>query len=324
MHDFSSRRLKMIVAFAIVYFVWGSTYLAIRFAVETLPPFGMAGARFVLAGAALYSIVQCRQSSRPSWRQWVNAAAIGSLMFGGGNGLVCWAEQSVPSGLASLIIATTPLWMTLLDWSLFHGLRPNTAVAMALALGMAGIVVLVDPAASLHGVDPWGATALLIACFTWSYGSLRSRQIDLPDSPFVTAGMQMLGGGAFLAVCSLLVDDWGVFELESVSARSLWALAWLIVFGSMLALSAYTWLIRNCPASMVSTYAWVNPVIALLLGAWLGGESLSLRSLAAGGLILISVLLILSQRRRQALDTKIQTQSSFQDRPPPTKATASD
>ncbi len=294
-----SLRAKLIIAFAIVYFVWGSTYLAIRFAIETMPPTWMAGMRFMIAGAALFLLTQSRQRTRPTKRQWIHALWIGALMFGGGNGLVCWAEQTVPSGLAALIIATVPLWMAFLDTVLFRAARPNARVAAGLLLGMIGVVLLVDPAAASQGtVSPLGAAVLLIACLCWSFASLRSRTLDFPASPFVTAGMQMLCGGVVLMVCSTLLGDWTRVHLNAISFKSLAALGYLIVLGSMLTLSAFTWLLRNCPASTVATYAYINPIIAMFLGAWLGGEALSVRTGVAAGLIVASVVVIVSQRNR--------------------------
>ena len=318
-------RVKLIVAFAILYFVWGSTYLAIRFAIETMPPIWMAGMRFVIAGAILFLFTQSRHSTRPTKRQWFHALWIGALMFGGGNGLVSWSEQYVPSGVTALIIATVPLWMALLDTILFRAARPNLRVAAGLLLGMIGVVLLVDPAAASAGsVSPLGAAMLLTACLCWSYASLRSRTLDLPSSLFITAGMQMLCGGVVLMACSTLMGDWTRIHLDAISFKSLAALGYLIVFGSMLALSAFTWLLRNCPAATVATYAYVNPVIAMVLGAWLGGETLSIRTGVAAGLIVASVVVIVTQRNRVSNSPVTGTSSASMPEEPPAGYDAAD
>jgi drug/metabolite transporter (DMT)-like permease len=291
------RRARFILAFAILYFVWGSTYLAIRFAVETIPPFWLAGVRFAIAGAALLLIAQLERPGWPTVGQWRNAIWIGALLFGGGNGLVCWAEQTVPSGLTSLIIATMPLWMTMLDSALFRAPLPGRGVAAGLLLGLIGIFLLVDPLSTgPEKVDVWGAGGLLLACCSWAVGSLHSRHVNLPDSPFVTAGMQMLGGGIVLLIFSALLGDWSRLHWTAVAPRSIASLAYLIVFGSMLGISAYTWLLRNCRPSTVATYAYVNPIIAVVLGAWLGSETLGMGEVMAGGLIVLSVIMIVSRR----------------------------
>ena len=299
-HNRESRhRAKIIIALMIIYIVWGSTYLGIRFAIETMPPFWMAGVRFLMAGAALYLIAQWRENARPTARQWFHAMWIGTLMFGAGNGLVSWAEQTVPSGLAALIIGTVPLWMAFMDSAFFRAARPSARVAAGLLAGVIGVGLLIDPRSDVEGaVNPLGAAALLTACLSWSYASLRSRTLDLPKSPFVTAGMQMLGGGLAMLVISTLLGDWSRVRIDEISVKSLVALLYLIIFGSMLALSAFTWLLRNCSISTVSTYAYVNPVIAVVLGAWFGREQLTVRTGIAGGMIVLAVAVIVAQRSR--------------------------
>lgn len=307
-------RTLLVVAFLTLYLVWGSTYLAIRFAVETMPPFMMAGLRFLLAGGILYAIVGFRQPLRPSWNHWQNAAVIGFAMFGAANGLVCWAERTVPSGLASLVIATTPLWMVTLETLVFRAARPSWRVLLGLGLGLIGVVVLIGPTAvPSERIDPLGAAALLVACFSWSAASLRSRTLDLPKSPFVTAAMQMLGGGGLLIVVSLLLGEWNDFRWQTITLKSWTAFAYLTVFGSILALSAYTWLLRVCPMSRVSTYAYVNPIVAVLLGTWLGKEQFSSRTGLASVVIVAAVVMIVGGRRIQVAAADADRQSCSAD-----------
>lgn len=289
-------------AFATVYLVWGSTYLAIRFAIETLPPFLMAGARFLLAGLILLFIVRRRERTVMTGWHWFSAGLTGSLMLIGGNGLVCWAEQTVPSGLAALLIATVPLWMVVLDWLAFGGTRPRARVIFGLIVGLFGVYLLIGPS-TIGGerVDLAGGLALLAACMFWSLGSLHSRRAKLPGSPFLATAMQMSIAGALLLVVGALSGELGRLDVSRVSFKSGLALGYLVVFGSILALTAYTWLLRVSSPARVSTYAYVNPVVALMLGALLAGESLTPRVVLAATVILGAVILITTSRPKAAV-----------------------
>lgn len=291
-------RMLIIAAFATVYLVWGSTYLAIRFAIETLPPFLMAGVRFLVAGSLFYALIRKRQPERLSAANWLSAVVVGGLMLFGGNGLVSRAEQTVPSGLAALMIATVPLWMVLLDWAFFGGQRPRATTVLGLLVGLAGVALLIGPAELSHErVNPFGAVALLAACVFWTIGSLYSRRANLPRSTHLSVAMQMLGGGAVLVVVGTLAGEWPRVDLSAVSAKSLLSLGYLIVFGSILALSAYTWLLRTCSAAHVATYAYVNPMIAVFLGYVFASEPLTPRTLAAAALIICAVGLMTLTRQ---------------------------
>lgn len=297
----AANRSMILVAFLVVYLVWGSTYLGIRYAIETLPALLMAGSRFVIAGGLLYGITKLRVRERPTGRQWCHAMGIGVLLFAGGNGLVCLSQRAVPSGLASLFIATTPIWIVGLESIFILRAWPPWRVMAGLVVGLFGLSILVNPAAGASQPVPWlGAAGLLAACFCWSLGSLLSRQVNLPKSLFLTAGMQMLGGGGALLLWGALAGEWSAFDITSISGRSLAAYAYLILFGSILALTAYTYLLRVCAAASVATYAYVNPIVAVILGITWGGEEFSWRMAFAAGLILLAVALILTRRRSRS------------------------
>lgn len=296
----------ILAAFATVYVVWGSTYLAIRFAIETLPPFLMAGVRFVIAGLVLYALVRPRQSAAPTRANWVAAGIVGSLMLVGGNGLVCWAEQYIPSGLAALLIATVPAWMILLHWLFFAGPRPTRMMVLGLAGGLFGIYLLIGPGNFGGGaMNLAGSAGVLFACLFWCVGSLYSRQARLPRSAFLAAAMEMILGGAALLLVGTAAGEWPRVDLSGVSAKSLLALAYLVVLGSILALTAYVWLLTVVSPARVSTYAYVNPVIAVCLGALLANEPLTPRVLIAGAVIIGSVVVVtLASGRSAARDTQ--------------------
>lgn len=290
----SPRAAKVAAAFAIVYVVWGSTYLAIRFAVETLPPLLMAGTRHLTAGILLYLWNRARGAPPPQWRHWRVAIAIGGLLLLGGNGSVSWAERRVPSGLAALIVASVPLWMALLE-GLQKRKAPKRAMVLGLLLGFGALARLIAPGhfAGQGRVDPLGAAALLFAALSWSAGSLYSRRAELPVSTLMAISMEMLGGGALLWAVGLLAGEGAGLHLAAVSSRSLLSLGYLIVFGSLLGFSAYIWLLGVTTPARVSTYAYVNPVVAVLLGWTLAGEAVTLRTgLAAVGIVGAVALII--------------------------------
>lgn len=294
-------------AFAAVYLIWGSTYLAIRFAIETLPPFAMASFRFLVAGAFLY-VVMRRRVARPTRAQWRSAAIIGVLLLGCGNGGVVWAQQWVPSGLAALLVASVPIWMVLIDWLFGGGLRPNRYLFLGLGMGMVGVGLLVSSeqigAGSRESL--LGGLVLLGGAFAWASGSIYSRGAELPSSPFLTTAMQMLTGGAALGLMSLLTGEAADWSAGSVSVKSILALSYLILVGALVGYSAYIWLLRVSTPARVSTYAYVNPVVAVLLGWLFAGEQLDGRAGAAMVVILASVVMVTIHggARRVAKDTR--------------------
>jgi drug/metabolite transporter (DMT)-like permease len=294
-----------VAAFAAVYLIWGSTYLAIRFAIETIPPFLMAGSRFIAAGTVLYWISRAMGADRPHRTEWKAAALLGAMMFLGGNGGVVWAEQRVPSGLTALLIATEPLWISVMDWVRPGGVRPNWRVAAGLLIGFAASASLVAPGRASGGVDPAGAAVLLIATLSWSCGSLYSRHATLPKSPLMAAGMQMVCGGLLLLVVGSVTGEWAGLRIGDVSARSLLALCYLTSFGAIVAFTSYSWLLKVTTPAKASTYAYVNPVIAVILGWALAGETLSLRTGLATVAIVFAVVMISSHRPGASLESGV-------------------
>lgn len=285
------------VALGTVYLVWGSTYLAIRFAIESLPPFLMAGIRFVIAGIVLYSIIRARGGPRPTGRNWKSAAIAGCLLLVGGNGLVSWSEQFVPSGMAAMMIATIPAWLVTVDRVFHNGPRLTGRIVTGLLAGLVGVFILLGPTElGGKGVHLWGGAALLAACVFWSFGSLYSRQADLPKSPFQSTAMEMLAGGVGLIMLATITGEWAKVDLGAVSIKSIIAVGYLVVFGSIVALSAYTWLLRVTTSARVSTYAYVNPVVAMFLGYAVADEPLSPRVLVASAIILGAVIIVTTAR----------------------------
>jgi drug/metabolite transporter (DMT)-like permease len=285
---------KLIAAFTAVYLIWGSTYLGIRFAIETIPPHLMAAARFLVAGAILYAWARWRGAPAPTARNWRAAVVIGGFLLLGGNGAVVWAETRVPSGLTALLVAMVPIWMLLLESLPRHGgRRPRAAVVAGLVLGLAGLALLVAPGRLAGRVDPIGAGILVLGCLSWAFGSLQSRVADLPKSGFLTAAMEMLAGGALLLLFGLATGQAGKLTLAAVSVRSLVALSYLIVFGSLIGFTAYIWLLGATTPARVSTYAYVNPVVAVLLGWGFANEPMTIRTVLAAAVIVGAVVLII-------------------------------
>ena len=293
-------RLRIIAAFVAIYLIWGSTYLGIRFAIETLPPFFMVGVRFSLAGAVLYAWTRLRGSSPPAPVHWRSALILGALMILAANGGVAWAQQRIASGLAALIVATMPLWIVLLDWIRPGGVRPTRGVALGLILGFIGIALLIGPADLIgsHYVDPIAATVLILVGFAWSVGSLYSREAPVPAVLLQGTAMQMLAGGMLLLLLAGITGEWGRLDVGSISPRSLLALGYLIVFGSFVAFTSYVWLLRVSTPARASTYAYVSPVVAMFLGWALADEPVTLQILLAAAIIAAAVAMVIIGRRR--------------------------
>jgi drug/metabolite transporter (DMT)-like permease len=295
------RTLQVALALLTVYVVWGSTYLGIRVAIETLPPLLMSGVRFLTAGALLYAFSirrGDRAGDRPGRAQWRAAAVVGGALLLCGNGGVAWGEQYVASGLASLLIATVPLWMVLFAWLLL-GERLTWPARAGVTIGFTGLVVLVAPGRgeAASGFPLWPTLVMLAGAACWGWGSVHARRAALPSRPLVSTSMQMLAGGALQVVAGIATGELARVDLGAVSGRSLAAVGYLIGFGSLLAFTAYAWLLRNVRTSLASTYAYVNPVVAVALGWAVLGEPVSLRSVVAGGVILAGVALIVRGSR---------------------------
>lgn len=296
----SPNLLLKLLAFAAIYVIWGSTYLAIRVAIDTIPPFLMAGSRFLVAGGLMYVWARLgKRAARPTAYEWRGAAMVGLLLMVGGNGLVTWAEQLITSGVAAVLVATMPLWMAALDARFFGGPRPTGLTVAGLLGGLLGVVVLIAPSAGdVRSVHPGGALLVVLAASLWATGSLLSRRVALPSTLTLSVAMQMLAGGAVLVVLGLATGEWSRVDLAAVSARSFFALVYLIVFGSIVAISAYVWLLRVAAPAAVATYAFVNPIVAVGLGWALLDEPVSARTAAAAVLIIGSVVILLAAKGR--------------------------
>jgi drug/metabolite transporter (DMT)-like permease len=287
-------KTKIWAALIAVYIVWGSTYLGIHFAVETIPPFLQAGVRFLISGAFLFIWRRLAGDPAPSRQQWKSAFIVGSLLLVGGNGLISLAETSVPSGVAALLVATIPMFMVLVEALRPGGVRPTLGQVLGLLVGFSGVALLIGPV-EFGGSREFsllsGGIALL-AAFLWSLGSIYSRNTELPESTLLFTGMEMLMGSLGLLIVSALEGEFLHFQITAVSTNSLLGLLYLISFGSLVGFTSYAWLLRNAPISLVSTYAYVNPVVAVFLGSLFAGEALNARILFAALIIVGSVLLV--------------------------------
>ena len=297
----------VIAAFAAVYIIWGSTYLAIRYAVESLPPFLMAGCRYLVAGGILLAWARWKGAAWPRWAEWRGATVVGSLMLLGGNGGVTWAEQSIPSSIAALVVAVVPLWITLLEWRGGEGAVPSPSVFAGLGLGFAGVAWLVLGRGGSSGtaLNVWGLAALLLSSVLWALGAIQSRRIAKPKSILLAIGMQMIGGGAVMFLFGLGVGEGSTFRLAQVTATSFWAWFYLMSAGALVGFTAYAWLLQVTSASKVATNAFVNPLIAVALGCTLGQEPFSMRLLLCTALIATGVLMIIrgGSTRRETMAT---------------------
>lgn len=294
-------RTQIVLAFAAVYIIWGSTYLGIRFAVETLPPFLMAGSRFLLAGFILYAINRVRSGERPTGAHWRTAFIVGALLIGVGNGGVTWAELRIPSGIAAIVVAVAPFWFVLFDWLYLGNPRPTRMTVGGIALGFIGLAILIIP--GMTGVEGSlniaGIGAVMVGSVCWSFGSIYSKRAPLPKSQPLATGMEMLCGGAVLVIAGVVSGEAGSFVASAVSLHSILAWAYLTVFGSLIAFSAYVWLLHKVPAAQVSTYAYVNPLVAVVLGWAMAGEKFTASMAAASCAIIAGVVVItISSSRR--------------------------
>ena len=302
----SSRKLLILVAaFAAVYIFWGSTYLAIKYAIETLPPFLMAGSRFLFAGSILFLWARLSKDyEAPKLEHWRTSFIVGTLLLLGGNGGVVLAQHFIPSSLAALLVATEPLWIVVLSWAWLKGSRPNWKVALGLLLGFAGVWMLISGRAT-NGVQAdssgqWiGILAVIFGAFSWAAGSIYGLRASVPKSSLLTAGMQMMAGSISLLLVGVVRGELSTFEPSAVSNNSLFGLAYLIIFGSLVGFTAYSWLLKNARPSMVATYAYVNPVIAVILGWLIAGESMTGQMLIGAGIVVGSVVLITSQNSEE-------------------------
>ena len=279
-----------------LYLIWGSTYLAVMVAIRTMPPLLMSSVRFLVAGVVLYVWARRREtaaSAAPDGRQWLAAGTTGFALLLIGSGGIAWAEQRLDSGVAALLGASIPLWIALLDRAVF-GSRLGRGAMVGLGIGLAGVFVLVGPAS--HGVNLVGAATVLISSFGWAAGSLHARSSPLPRSPLLTAGMQMIVGGALLGIAGIAAGEVRQVRPEAFSAWSLAAFAYLVVAGALLAYPLYQWLLRNAPTRVVTTHAYVNPAVAVLLGWLVLAEPLTRSTLVAGAAIVVAVLLIVGSR----------------------------
>ena len=299
MNDGKTRatRGQIIAAFASIYLVWGSTYLAIRYVVETMPPFVMAGTRFLISGILLFAWSRWRGARRPTAVHWRNATIAGAFLLLGGNGGVVWAQQTVPSGLTALLVSILPFWLVIIEWARPPRRRPSMAVLIGLVVGFLGIVVLVGPAGiGGNGVSILGATVLILASLSWAIGSFWSRDADMPESGLLTTGMEMLGGGLLLFLAGVVTGELTNFDVRAVSTASWVGWIYLIVFGSLIGFTSYIWLLDKVSPARLGTYAYVNPIVAVILGWAIAGETLSVRTGIAAAIVICAVALITTAR----------------------------
>ena len=294
-------KIRIIVAFAALYLIWGSTYLGIRFAIETIPPFLMAGSRFLIAGIIMYAIAWSQGIGRSTWINWRTSLVIGACLILGGNGGVTVSEKYIDSGLAALIVAIVPIYIVMLGWAAGIAPRPTPIVWLGLVGGFVGVGVLLGPALRLSsngGRHPAiGMSILLVSSFIWSAGSIYSRTSKHAASPFLTAAQQMLCGGLLLLLASFATGETRRFHPNAMSILSLASFAYLVIIGAVVGYTAYIWLLRHCDPAKVATYAYVNPIVAVLLGAAFAGESLTMRTLVAAALIIGSVALVITAQQ---------------------------
>jgi drug/metabolite transporter (DMT)-like permease len=299
-----ARTLLLVAAFAAVYIVWGSTYLAIKYAITTMPPLLMAGTRFLLAGGILALAGRASADyERPTLAQCKTSFVVGGLLLVGGNGTVVLAERYIPSSLAALLVATEPFWIVVLGWLWLRGTRPNWQVVLGLLLGFIGVYLLVGEqlfaGAGAGQNQLWGVGMVLAAAFSWAAGSIYGLRSPGPKSAVLASGLQMLAGGAMLVLLGSLTGEWHELHFGQITMASWLGFGYLVVFGSLVAFTAYSWLLKHAPPARVATYAYVNPVVAVLLGWMLAGESLTQQMLVGAVVIVGSVVLITTQQKKE-------------------------
>jgi len=301
-HTHAQMTTVVLMAFAAVYIVWGSTYLAIRIGIESFPPLILAGLRHFTVGVVLYPLMRAKTGIKPSAANWRTATVAGALLLFAGNGGVSWAEQTVPSGVTALLVATVSLWLVIVDWLRPGGVRPVPRVVMGLLMGFAGLALLVGPArlGGSERVNPLGATVLVIASLAWACGSLYSKHGGMPNSPMLGVAMQSFAGGVILLIAGLLAGEFRDLHFGAISLRSWLALGYLIVFGSGIGFSAYIYILHKSTAARVATYAFVNPVVALFLGWFIVDETITVRTIVAAAVILTAVILVITAPHRVA------------------------
>ena len=295
-------RMRLLGAFLCVFVVWGTNFLAIRYMVETIPPFMAMGVRSVTAGVILYAWSRLRGGSRPELPAWKAAALVGAFFFLGAHGALAWGETRVPSGIAALVMATIPVWLVIVDWLGAKGKRPGLGIWLGLAFGLAGLVVLTDPRTIQGSGSLAGFLVLVTSAPCWAIGSIIARGQPKNHPLTMITGMQLITGGAMLLTASLVLGEFRGFDLAAVSVRSLIALLYTIIFGSVLTLTAYLWLLGEVSAAVVGTYAFVNPMIAVAIGWAFAGEVVTPRVALAGVLILLGVGIIFGTQRRKTRD----------------------
>ena len=300
-HKTSPSRAALLLAFGAVYFIWGSTYLGIRFAIETVPPFLVGGSRFLLAGVLMYAWLRLRGAARPRWPEWRSAFVIGPLMMTGGNGGIVWSEQFVSSGIVALVVALVPLWLLLLGWMRGGG-RPSGREWIGVATGLVGVGLLVSPDTTpAHGgLSPLAMLVLLCSTLSWSVGTVIAREAPLPASPLLGSAMEMIAGGIGMLIIAGARGEFAQLSTTAVSWRSGLSILYLAGFGSIIAFSSYKWLLTQVSAAAVGTYAFVNPVVAVLLGWLFASEPLGARTVAAM-VVIVGAVVAISVKPRHAV-----------------------
>jgi drug/metabolite transporter (DMT)-like permease len=291
-----------VIAFASIYIIWGSTYLGIRVAVETIPPFFMGAGRFLLAGSILMLLVRSRGAPKPTARQWRDNVFIGTFLLLGGNGFVSWAEQTLPSGLTALIIGIQPVFMVLTEWFWRGGVRPTKTTFIGLLLGFAGVAYLAAPweTTSTSGVNLPAIGLVLLACASWAYGSIWSRHVKNPaPPPFLASSIQMLGGSGARILGGIVHGELSTFNLSAISGHSIAAFFYLAFVGSLVGFSTFVWLMKHTTPARVSTYAYVNPIVAVFLGWLILDEPITTRTLLAAAIIIAAVVIVTTQKSRK-------------------------
>ncbi|HEY0671255.1 MAG TPA: EamA family transporter [Longimicrobiales bacterium] len=292
-------RAKLIAAFAAIYIIWGSTYLAIKFAVESIPPFMVGATRFLIAGSVLYGWARWQTGIKPTRKQWLDGLLLGVFLLGVGNGCVVWAQQRTPSGITALIVAIVPLLVVLIDWWRPGGKNPGAAAILGVVIGLAGMALLIGPSALFGAGDiaPMAALVLLAGSLSWSAATVFGKRASVPPAPLLASAIQLLGGALSLTLVSVIAGELTRVQPAEIPLRATLSVLYLIVFGSIIAFSAYSWLLRVAQPAKISTYAYVNPIVAMFLGWAFAGEEMSARVLIAAAVVLTGVALITRKRQ---------------------------